>query len=105
MEAAGVEGGYCYLVGAAVIVRELMLLSKAHVGRMRNEPPRDCPGCGAEVSRNYCRDCEVFFFDGHSQGCADIDARAHRGCPTYAGFSGTIEGWRPGQARLTGWPS
>jgi len=66
------------------------LLSKANLDRMRKEPPRNCPGCGAEVSRNYCRDCDVFFFDGHSQGCADTDARAHRGHPTYAGSSDTI---------------
>jgi hypothetical protein len=75
-----------------VIRREVMLLSRGDLGRMRKEPPRDCSGCGAEVSRNYCRDCDVFFLDGHSQGCADTDARAHRAHRTYAGFSATIPG-------------
>ena len=45
----------------------------------RGRDPRDCSDCGAEVRRNYCRDCDAFFFNGHSQGCADTDARAHRG--------------------------
>jgi hypothetical protein len=59
----------------------------------KGRDPRDRPDCGAEVSRNYCRDCDVFFFDGHSQGCADTGSRAHRGHPTYAGFpGGTIDG-------------
>ena len=68
-----------------------MLLSSADLERMRKEPPRDCLGCGTEVKRNYCRDCDVFFFDGHGHSCTDTDARAHRAHRTYRDFSITME--------------
>ena len=68
-----------------------MLLSKDDLDRMRKELPRDCPRCWAEVRRNYCRDCDVYFFDGHNHGCPDTDAKAHRAHRTYREFSGTRE--------------
>lgn len=46
-----------------------------------------CPECGNTVSKNYCRQCDEFFHEGHASYCPRMDpgpySEDHRGHRTY----------------------
>lgn len=41
-------------------------------------PSETCESCERTITRKYCRDCDVHFWDGHSRDC--IHARIARQC-------------------------
>lgn len=41
-----------------------------------------CLACRQELSRNYCRQCDEFFLEGHAADCPWID-QDHPGHRTY----------------------
>ena len=42
-----------------------------------------CDQCGQRIGRNYCRQCDEFFYQGHAADCPGIDTK-HDGHRTYA---------------------
>ena len=49
------------------------LLSKEDLERLRKETPRDCDYCKQQVKKNYCRQCDLFFYQGHKSDCPEMD--------------------------------
>jgi hypothetical protein len=41
-----------------------------------------CAACGAELRQNYCRGCDLFFYEGHRSDCTSRDDE-HTGHRTY----------------------
>jgi hypothetical protein len=83
-----------------------MLLSRADLERMRSAPLQACTRCKKFTTKNYCRQCDEFFWDGHAGSCSD--ATQHDGHRTYREFSAVIESdtaekvreWQKEAARL-----
>ncbi len=64
------------------------LLDEGDLEAMRARPPETCPKCRATVRRNYCRQCDVFFSDGHQDDCPEMNpddpwSDNHQGHRTY----------------------
>jgi hypothetical protein len=47
----------------------------------------DCPDCGERTAKNYCRQCDEFFYEGHAADCPRMRPGAysenHDGHRTY----------------------
>lgn len=52
-----------------------MLLSEDDLQRMKDQPPRTCPTCQKTAKKNYCRECDEFFYE--------CDCNEHKGHRTY----------------------
>ena len=64
------------------------LLSDEDLARMRAEEPVECASCKAMVRKNYCRQCDEFFYAGHADECPQTDPDLvwgddHKGHRTY----------------------
>lgn len=42
-----------------------------------------CPMCIGWILRNYCRECDVFFWYGHWEGCPEWKPNEHKDHRTY----------------------
>ena len=51
------------------------LLSEEDLERLRQSPPRECPVCKKTGKKNYCRQCDLFFYE--------CDCNEHKGHRTY----------------------
>lgn len=45
------------------------LLDQESLRRLKATPPMKCHNCGNEVWKNYCRQCDEFFWVGHATLC------------------------------------
>lgn len=65
------------------------LLDDEELGRMHARPKIECKSCGEILETNYCRECDVFFDEGHKNDCPDLDkpgtpyGNNHKGHRTY----------------------
>jgi len=44
-------------------------LSEEQLHHLKTRPPDRCRNCGYEIWQNYCRQCDEFFWVGHSVFC------------------------------------
>jgi hypothetical protein len=65
--------------------------------RMWAVPPSECPACFRQLRRNYCRECDEFFEEGHGPDCpwkTEHESEDHRRYPTtptpLCGFCQTV---------------
>ena len=62
------------------------LLDPEQIEELRNAPPTTCTKCHQQVRKNYCRQCDEFFQQGHTDGCSYVrpgGLDAHIGHRTY----------------------
>jgi hypothetical protein len=50
-------------------------LNEEDIERMQKEPPRKCPTCQVTAKKNYCRQCDEFFYE--------CNCNEHKGHRTY----------------------
>ena len=60
-----------------------MLLTSRQFEQLKYSPQTICLGCGLRTRKNYCRNHDEFFWDGHTEKCHSNDASAHAHCRTY----------------------
>ena len=60
-----------------------MLLSRHEWERLQNQPQELCAACGEHLRKNYCRDCDEFFWEGHANTCRRQSAPTHAFHRTY----------------------
>lgn len=48
------------------------LLSRVQIEEMRNAPTKICANCHQTLRKNYCRECDVFFYVGHDTDCLEL---------------------------------
>lgn len=46
------------------------LLDEAGIARLKETPPEPCTECDGMLRKNYCRQCDAFFWGGHADDCA-----------------------------------
>lgn len=63
------------------------LLSEEDLRHLRDTLPTTCLSCGETLRKNYCRQCDEFFSEGHKADCPDLNdpqwREDHRGHRTY----------------------
>ncbi|GEM_PF-5751971 len=61
-----------------------MLLTLGQFAGLKSTPIRECACCVNEVRKNYCRDHDEFFTEGHAHICVLYeDEVRHADCRTY----------------------
>lgn len=46
------------------------LLDEDGVRNLSATPPKPCDCCDGMLHKNYCRQCDAFFWSGHAPSCA-----------------------------------
>jgi len=61
------------------------LLNEQELRNMRLADPDRCGDCGREIWKNYCRQCDEFFWVGHEVMCprVEISANPRPGCDAH----------------------
>lgn len=56
------------------------ILDDAALRDLRDQQKRigRCERCSAQTWKNYCRQCDEYFYDGHSEMCKRVLHKAHR---------------------------
>lgn len=58
------------------------LLDRNQIQALWDAPFGECRSCQKKVRKNYCRECDEFFVDGHSEDCPDREEHQdHRKYP------------------------
>ncbi len=63
-------------------------LGTYQLAHLRASPKRSCHECSSELTKNYCRECDEFFWEGHDDGCSQLNPATegsddHHGHRTY----------------------
>ena len=52
-------------------------LSDEQMTALVNSMPLRCSQCGEMTSRNYCRNCDQYFYQGHAPNCPQMEPGPH----------------------------
>lgn len=52
-------------------------LNDQDMKRMYQEEPSLCPFCGNTLHKNYCRECDEYFMQGHKPDCQEMKPGLH----------------------------